>query len=235
LEQLPGIGRSTAAAIAAFCYSQRVAILDANVKRVITRHAGFSADLSIARNERELWALATERLPRTTLQNNMPAYTQGLMDLGAAVCTTRSPECASCPVQTDCQARLLGEPERFPVKTRKLKRSAQAHWLLLLQNKHGQLWLQQRPLKGIWGGLYVPPMFDTLDEMQTILQPAALRRAQHLSVIPHTLTHKDLFLHPVQISQATTPTTVAGAWYSPQAAAALGLPAPIRVLLNSLA
>jgi A/G-specific adenine glycosylase len=235
LEQLPGIGRSTAAAIAAFCYSQPVAILDANVKRVITRHAGFAADLSIARNERDLWALATERLPRTALQNNMPAYTQGLMDLGTAVCTTRSPQCANCPVQTDCRAALLGTPERFPVKTRKLKRSAQAHWLLLLQNKQGEWWLQQRPLKGIWGGLYVPPMFDTLAAAQTVLRPAELRRAQHLSVITHTLTHKDLFLHPVQVPQATTPATSTGAWYSPEAAAALGLPAPIRVLLNGLA
>jgi A/G-specific adenine glycosylase len=235
LEQLPGIGRSTAAAIAAFCYSQPVAILDANVKRVLTRHAGFAADLSVARNERELWALATERLPRNAPQNNMPAYTQGLMDLGAAVCTTRAPQCVACPVQTDCQAALQGTPERFPVKTRKIKRSAQAHWLLLLQNRQGELWLQQRPLKGIWGGLYVPPMFDALTDMQAVLRPAELHRAQHLSVITHTLTHKDLFLHPVQVAEATTPVETAGAWYSLQAAASLGLPAPIRVLLNGLA
>ena len=233
LQTLPGIGRSTAAAIAAFCHGQRVAILDANVKRVLTRHLGFAADLSAARSERELWDLATQRLPTT--QRDMPAYTQGLMDLGATVCTPRAPQCKTCPVAADCQARLEGAPQSYPVKTRKVRRSAQAHWLLLLQNSSNQVWLQQRPTKGIWGGLYGPPLFDAQDELEAVLKPKERQRAQALDVIEHTLTHKDLYLHPVHVRQLTAAPAIAGAWYTLPDAAAMGLPAPIRTLLERLA
>ena len=98
LQTLPGIGPSTAAAIASFCYGERVAILDGNVKRVLTRVLGFDQDLAVSKNERELLEIATSLLPKRDLANHMPRYTQAIMDLGATVCMPRQPLCNSCPM-----------------------------------------------------------------------------------------------------------------------------------------
>jgi A/G-specific adenine glycosylase len=105
LETLPGIGRSTAAAIAAFCFGERVAILDGNVRRVLSRVLGFDSDLSKMANQRALWVLAEQLLPVDHLRQTMPAYTQGLMDIGATVCRARGPDCGACPVASVCVAR----------------------------------------------------------------------------------------------------------------------------------
>ncbi|HEY0202156.1 MAG TPA: A/G-specific adenine glycosylase, partial [Burkholderiaceae bacterium] len=145
LQALPGIGRSTAAAIAAFCFGERVAILDANVKRVLTRVLGYGADLAVAANERALWALATDLLPHTGLAHAMPRYTQGLMDLGASLCVPRKPACLLCPLQEPCVAQQQGKPERYPVRTRKLHRSTESWWLLLAHDGRGRIWLRRRP------------------------------------------------------------------------------------------
>ena len=137
LQTLPGIGRSTAAAIAAFCFGERAAILDGNVKRVLTRVLGFGADLAVAKNEKALWALAQDLLPDQAA--DMPRYTQALMDLGATVCLPRKAQCEACPVSTVCQAQVQGEPLAYPVKTRKLKRSSATLWLLWAVNAQGQV------------------------------------------------------------------------------------------------
>jgi A/G-specific adenine glycosylase len=123
LATLPGIGRSTAAAIAAFCFGERAAILDGNVKRVLTRALGFAGDLALAAEERALWQAAADLLP----ERDVERYTQGLMDLGATVCLARRPLCAACPLAGDCVARHDGTPEAYPVKTRKLKRGRRRH------------------------------------------------------------------------------------------------------------
>jgi A/G-specific adenine glycosylase len=120
LQTLPGIGRSTAAAIAAFCFQERSAILDGNVKRVLTRVLGYGQDLAVAKNERALWSLAQDLLPEQA--SDMPRYTQALMDLGATVCLPRKVQCDVCPVSDLCRARGQGEPLAYPVKTRKIKR-----------------------------------------------------------------------------------------------------------------
>ena len=120
LAKLPGIGRSTAAAIAVFCFGERVAILDGNVKRVLTRALGFGADLSLSASERALWAEASALLPA---RRRRCRYTQGLMDLGATLCSVRAPACPSCPLAVSCRARAQGAPERYPVKTRRLVRA----------------------------------------------------------------------------------------------------------------
>ena len=111
LATLPGIGRSTAAAIASFCFGERAAILDANVKRVLTRVLAFGEDLSSSRNEKVLWAMAEDLLPTHDLQHSMPRYTQGLMDLGATICLPRNPSCLVCPLQADCRAAQRGNPQ----------------------------------------------------------------------------------------------------------------------------
>lgn len=239
LQTLPGIGRSTAAAIASFCFGERVAILDGNVKRVLTRVLGFGADLSESASEKALWSLATDLLPERDLPAAMPRYTQGLMDLGATVCTSRQPQCLLCPVQALCVGRTSGEPEKYPVKTRKLKRSAQALSLLWAQKPDGSVWLEKRPSAGIWGGLYCLPVFDSDEALQAALSESLDGRLQALPHFVHVLTHKDLHLAPwvaafradQPLPEAMVPKVRPGDWFGPAAWPGLGLPAPIRRLL----
>ena len=235
LQTLPGIGRSTAGAIAAFCFSERVPILDANVRRVLTRFIGFGADLAVAANERALWQCATDLLPHSHLPESMPRYTQGLMDLGAMVCLARKPLCAQCPVQSQCVALRQGVPENYPVKTRKLTRQSQAWWLLLLRDAAGRVHLERRPSTGIWPGLLCLPMYAAREDVPV---PSALKSASHIRELPpflHILTHRDLHLHPV-IVEVNEPQSLVheGAWFSRAQWPSLGLPAPIRKLLESV-
>jgi len=239
LQTLPGIGRSTAAAIASFCFGERVAILDGNVKRVLTRVLGFAADLAQSANEKALWNLATELLPKRNLPQAMPRYTQGLMDLGASICAGRQPQCLLCPVQKLCRGFAEGDPGKYPVKTRKLKRSAQGLSLLWAQRPDGSVWLERRPGRGVWGGLYCLPVFDSDDELKAVLPASLQSRLDPLPRFVHVLTHKDLHLSPwiagFGASQALPKAMVSqerpGGWFGPDAWPALGLPAPIRKLL----
>lgn len=236
LQTLPGIGRSTAAAIAAFCFEERISILDGNVKRVLARVLGFANDLAVVSHERALWALANEVLPAPDAADTMPRYTQALMDLGATVCTTRKPACAQCPVAALCCAKAEGRVEVYPVKTRKLKRSSASHWVLWCQRADGAVWLQQRPDTGIWAGLFCFPMFDSLLALHQVL-PGVPEHALHsLPAFKHVLTHKDMHLHPVvcTLAAGAQPQT-AGQWVEAQDWPALGLPAPVRKLLSGAA
>jgi A/G-specific adenine glycosylase len=228
LETLPGIGRSTAAAIASFCFGERVAILDGNVKRVLTRVLAFDADLASAASERVLWEHAQAMLPRT--KQDMPSYTQGVMDLGATVCTPRNPTCLLCPVNDMCAGRASGEPEQFPVKTRKLKRSSQALWLLQARSKEG-VWLEKRPASGIWAGLYCLPVFESREALQAALPGRARESLRDGEPFMHVLTHKDLHLHPVEVEVPADSRGEGGAWFGDASWPQLGLPSPIRKLL----
>jgi A/G-specific adenine glycosylase len=232
LQELPGIGRSTAAAIAAFCFGERAAILDGNVKRVLTRVLGFSADLSVVANERALWEHAQRLLPQQALTQNMPRYTQGLMDLGANLCSRTQPDCAQCPVQGQCVAHLAGDAQRYPVKTRKLKRSTESLWLLWAHDNAGAAWLLRRPDSGVWANLFCLPVFASAEHLQAVLPARQQGTVQAMPVVRHVLTHKDLFLHPVRIAlpRRAVPTEH-GAWYEAGQWPGLGLPAPIRTLL----
>ncbi len=232
LETLPGIGRSTAAAIASLCFGERVAILDANVKRVLTRVLGFEGDLASQVHERQLWAAATGLLPDTELSASMPRYTQGMMDLGATLCLPRAPLCADCPVAEPCQARRLGAPERFPVRTRKLKRSSQSVWLLLAYSPDGAVWLQRRPSPGVWAGLYCLPWFDSREAMADMVTPRWMAVAEDRAAFKHVLTHKDMFLHTVRVAVPTSSLSGRdGQWFGPTEWQVLGLPAPVRQIL----
>ncbi len=230
LQTLPGIGRSTASAIASLCYGERVAILDGNVKRVLARTLAFSGDLADAAQQRKLWALAETVLP--TDEKDMARYTQGMMDLGATVCLARKPLCSSCPIARHCLAFAQGNTGSYPVKTRKLKRSAQSLWLLLACRPNGDVWLQRRPETGIWAGLYCLPAFESASALDDALTPTQQIHAQHLPPFVHVLTHKDLHLHAVslELTPRQSPQT-AGQWVSANQWPTLGLPAPVRQLL----
>jgi len=237
LAQLPGIGRSTAAAIAAFCFGERVAILDGNVKRVLTRVLGFDGDLALVAQERMLWAEATRLLPA----RGMAGYTQGLMDLGATTCLARSPMCLLCPVRTDCIAAREGTQDNYPVKSRKLKRARREHlWLWL--RWHEQVWLSQRPDSGVWAGLWSLPEFDSADSFEAVSAdwPGS---GERLPTFTHVLTHLDWTLHPLRWTlperlpaarqKAIAGVLPAGRWFGIDEALAAGLPAPLRKLLSA--
>ena len=237
LARLPGIGRSTAAAIAAFCFGERAAILDGNVKRVLTRVLGFEGDLAEAAQERDLWAQATQLLPEQSIER----YTQGLMDLGATLCLARSPSCLPCPVQSLCVAARTQTQQRFPVKTRKLKRGTREHvWLWL--HWRDQVWLVQRPPTGVWAGLWSLPEFDSTAAFEAG-SSGWPGEARALPSFKHTLTHLDWTLHPLRwtLPARTGAARVAelvrgwpsGRWFTQEAALAAGLPAPLRKLLLS--
>jgi A/G-specific adenine glycosylase len=247
LETLSGVGRSTAAAIAAFCFGERAAILDGNVKRVLTRVLAFTGDMSKATEVNKLWDLATDLLPIKNLTTTMPAYTQALMDVGATVCHARSPACERCPVAKVCQANqdmASGgcSTEYYPVKTKKIKRSTESIWLLHATNAKGEVLLQQRSTdvaKGeskVWAGLFSLPPFESEDTLLAMLpkQAAVQQSIQHQPAFKHVLTHKDLWLHVVQVTLAANAKLAGslGRWYSQDAALQLGLPAPIKKLLT---
>ena len=229
LQTLPGIGRSTAAAIAAFCFQERAAILDGNVKRVLTRVLGFAEDLALQKNEKALWSLAQDLLPDKP--KDMPRYTQALMDLGATVCLPRKVQCEVCPVSAICQAKEQGKPLAYPVKTKKLKRTSATLWLLWAVNAKGQVWLQKKPDKGIWAGLFSLPVFDT--EAQLLAAWPQGQAGPYIAPWKHVLTHRDLHLHPVRMTgSAKDSPACEGQWVSAEAWPDLGLPAPIRTLLS---
>jgi A/G-specific adenine glycosylase len=258
LQTLPGIGPSTAAAVASFCFGERVSIFDGNVKRVLARVLAFDGDLAEARANRTLWALADRLVPDTAAY--MPAYTQGLMDLGATVCTPREPACADCPLRPDCHAHATGRQHELPRKSRTLKRSARSSWALWL-SVAGHTWLQQRPPQGIWSGLWAWPLLDdaaALDALTNTLlaasgAAAAGLQAERLAPFEHVLTHLDWTFHlhrlslpAVGASEVNEPIEHAdapllarldtllnathgpGRWHADADLVRLGLPAPLR-------
>ena len=239
LATLPGIGDSTAAAIAAFCHGERVSIVDGNVRRVLSRLLAFEGDLSQVRAQRDLWLLAQSLLPDSPSADDMVAYTQGLMDLGAGVCTLRQPACERCPVATLCEARRSNTTDRFPVKTKRVARRHESWWLLVLRKlEAGQsaVWLERRPPRGIWAGLHCVPVVG--DEAQALAMAGAhAGAARHLPAVAHALTHRELRLHPVLVDlapDAVDPARPDGRWVSTDRLGDFGLPAPVRSLLLQL-
>ncbi|OSZ73464.1 A/G-specific adenine glycosylase [Hydrogenophaga sp. IBVHS1] len=241
LQTLPGIGASTAAAIAAFCHGERISILDGNVRRVLSRLLAFEGDLAQAGPQRELWGIAQALLPDAPTPDDMTAYTQGLMDLGATLCQRSRPACARCPVRSICRAHGAGEEQRFPVKTRRLVRKFERWWLLLLRTKDpsGQerFWLERRPAPGIWAGLYCPPVFAEEKALFDVLPPLLREKLQPLEPVAHSLTHRELHLHPMlldAIPDSDLPTMATGQWVEADALIDHGLPTPVRQLLGRL-
>jgi len=166
----------------------------------------------------------------------MAPYTQGLMDLGAGHCAAKTPQCAPCPLADLCKAKAQGEPQRFPVKTRKLKRGQRENWWLWLQHED-YIWLQQRPSTGIWAGMWIFPMLDSEAELQR--HAAGLQtRTDELPVIQHALTHLDWTLHTRRGVLARKPDAMpeglaeSGKWVAREQLADYALPAPIKKILG---
>lgn len=235
LTALPGVGRSTAGAILSTSLDVRAAVLDGNVKRVLARHAGVEGWPGRPVVARRLWELAEVRTPAEDYAD----YTQAMMDLGATVCTARSPECGQCPVATDCVARIedrIGElPGRKPAAGTRRCRTA-LFPLVVSQTPEGPaVLLERRPDKGIWGGLYCPPELDEGTDPAVWAEGLGLQVIEHhdLPVVEHSFTHYDLRMLPV-VLRVTGANTDSPGWYTLDEATDLGLPAPVRTLVERL-
>lgn len=234
---LPGIGRSTAGAILAQAHGQRHAILDGNVKRVLSRWAGIAGWPGEAAVAEQLWACSERLLPETRLAD----YTQALMDLGASLCSARKPRCGDCPLAADCRAHLEGRTAELPgakPKARKKARPQREAWLIVAGDAQGRWLLEQRPGVGIWGGLWCPPVVDLAEDWAAALQQRhglRLEAVQADTPIDHAFSHYDLRLHPLRGRLAAAQVTAAvresipHAWHHPAelSAGVVALPAPI--------
>jgi A/G-specific adenine glycosylase len=230
--RLPGIGRSTAAAIAAFAFGARGAILDGNVQRVLARHAAVEGFPARAKVKRALWQLAEALLPPSGIE----IYTQALMDLGATVCLRTAPRCSACPVAGDCVARRENRIDELPPPRPRKALPRRALTVLLLE-RHGEVLLERRPSSGIWAGLWSLPELDIgADPVGYCAQRFAARvvALSQLPVIEHGFTHFRLTLHPQPCAVRAWPRRAKpGLLWMPLAdVGSAALPAPIKKLLR---
>ena len=242
LESLPGIGRSTAAAIAAFSSGARGAILDGNVKRVLARHAGIEGWPGLPKVEARLWDAAETRLPHVARDGDIEAYTQGMMDLGATVCTRTNPRCGACPVREDCIALREQRVDTLPAK-RPPRELPHRELQLLVIEREGKVLFERRPAAGIWAGLWSLPECAVTDDATAVARDRfGVDTVNPLPLPPleHGFTHYTLTLHPVRLSATDSHLHRAfdsgepQAWFAPEAADAAGLPSPIRRLVRAL-
>ncbi len=233
LAELPGIGRSTAAAIASFAVGARAAILDGNVKRVLCRHFGIEGVPGTSAVDKALWQLAESLLPR---EIDMPTYSQGIMDLGATLCTRSAPRCPDCPLAETCIAQASGRQEELPMA--KPRRSVpERHTYLLLITDGPRVWLERRPPVGIWGGLLVPPEGEAGDTL-ALRYGLTDMKPEPLAPLRHVFTHFRLTLQPLLYRVEHWPNTAAeakGEWLALADIDGAALPKPIHTLLGRLA
>ena len=230
IAQLPGVGRSTAAAVAALAFGQRCAILDGNVKRVLARHGGLAGWPGDKKVENLLWRLAESHLP----PSNIEAYTQGMMDLGALICSRSRPTCTACPVNADCVAHIQRRTAELPTpRPKRVLPERQIQMLLLIDR--GELLLEKRPARGIWGGLWSLPELDfDADPAAHCLKHFGIStlEQQPLAQLAHSFTHFKLEIQATRLHPATRPPTQPGQiWLPMDNALGAALPAPVRKLV----
>ncbi len=234
---LPGIGRSTASAIMALAFNQRHAILDGNVKRVISRFYAISGWPGESAVEKQLWQLAENLTP----ERNVAQYTQAMMDLGATVCTRSQAKCDICPISQRCLARQEESQYKYPTPKPKKSIPLRKIVFLLLENKAGEILFQRRPPTGIWGGLWCFPECSTDDDIEKwLLAETGLSGSisRQLSVIKHTLTHFRMEILPIhlKIKQCNNVKEMDDhRWRLAGDALKFGVPAPVRNLLLTMA
>ncbi len=241
---LPGIGRSTAAAICALAFGQHRAILDGNVKRVLARYCGIEGYTGDKKVEMQLWQQAEALLPdapgaKDESDNVIATYTQGLMDLGAGICTRTKPGCDDCPVQNDCAAVASSRVEHLPTP-RPRKTLPQRYSTFLLLRHDNDILLEKRPDSGIWGGLWCPPQVESADDIAAYCMlhfGLDARHVEALSGFPHTFTHFRLHIAPLLVQVASKPSQVQESgrmWLDVEQALHAAIPKPVRRLLEEM-
>jgi A/G-specific adenine glycosylase len=238
LETLPGIGRSTAGAIASLALDQRAAILDGNVKRVLARHhavGGYPGETKVAKI---LWQHAEAHTPSARFAD----YTQAIMDLGATVCRRSRPDCPQCPLAESCVAHKSDNINEYPGrKPKKVKPERSARMFVL--HHAGAVLLEQRPPQGIWGGLWTPPERNPDTSPEAMIAELGIKTVQvdaahHAPSFRHSFTHYHLDIEPIYIALETMPAVVRDSdgwrWHQPGSNEAFGLSAPAVKLIASL-
>jgi A/G-specific adenine glycosylase len=247
IQTLSGIGRSTAAAIASFAFNQVQTILDGNVKRVLARHFAVEGWPGTPKIEKQLWLLAESLLPKT----DMVAYTQGLMDLGATLCSRSKPKCMLCPLVNTCQAYQQQRVSQLPTpKPRKTLPEKYTTMLILRQGDN--VMLEKRPPSGIWGGLWSFPEHESSDDSNVDckvdcnnkLSAIALQRfgltvqpQQSLPELSHAFTHYKLHItpQPLHVTKQHFKASESGQiWLTIEDAIGASIPTPVRKILISL-
>ncbi len=236
LAELPGIGRSTAGAIASLSMGLRAPILDGNVKRVLARYLAQEGYPGEPRVARQLWDAAERFTPYERVNH----YTQAMMDLGATLCTRSKPSCLLCPLRSGCRANLLGRESDFPAAKPRKALPQKRTLMPLLANREGAILLYRRPSSGLWGGLWSLPELDDLEALAPLAAQHALRLGERreLPGLTHTFSHFQLAIEPwlVRVDTATPAVAVADwLWYNLATPPRLGLAAPVKKLLKRAA
>lgn len=236
LSTLPGIGESTAAAITAQAFHQATPILDANVKRILSRY--FMVDGAPGKSSvvKTLWQLAHSCMP----QQRCADYTQAIMDLGATCCTTKNPQCTRCPVQAHCQALAHQCVDQFPKKIKRNPIPTRSQHFIIITHESAGIYLEKRASSGIWGGLWCLPAFDSESDIpgylqenfQFLVSPDMLTSFMQMQ---HTFTHFHLQLQVWQVTtnpplQTCPHSPNHGAWFTHQSIDNIGLPRPIQTI-----
>ncbi len=235
VQALPGIGRSTAGAVLSLSLKQHHSILDGNVKRTLSRCyavEGWPGKKSV---ENALWEIADANTPTQGVER----YNQAMMDMGAMICTRSKPKCELCPVNDICQAKAQERQADFPGKKPKKVMPEKQTWFVILQ--HGdEVWLEQRPQTGIWGGLWCFPQHDN-DQLADLVEQRLAAQAnvvaqEQLTAFRHTFSHYHLDITPMHFTLDKLPCQIRenGQWYNLRQPAKIGLAAPVQQILASL-
>jgi A/G-specific adenine glycosylase len=237
VQTLPGVGRSTAGAILSLALGQRHPILDGNIKRVLARCFAVAGWPGQALVLNRLWGLADACTPG----ERVAAYNQGMMDLGATVCTRSAPACHRCPLASGCAARARGESAAFPEPKPKKMLPRRETRMLVVLSPTGEVLLERRPPTGVWGGLWsLPecPLPTVPEDWCRERLGVDLRRVEKLQGRRHTFSHFHLDIHPLRVELASEPKAIAEGnrliWYDPGRPSPVGLAAPIARILREI-
>lgn len=230
---LPGVGRSTAGAVLSLSFGQHFPILDGNVKRVLARCyavAGWPGKKDV---EKRLWEISETVTPA----EGVSQFNQAMMDLGALVCIRSKPKCDICPLNSGCIAYANNSQASYPGKKPKQILPERSGWFLLLQDGD-DVWLEQRPPVGLWGGLFCFPQFTTEDALHDWLQARGIAaKPQQLTAFRHTFSHFHLDIVPMWLSWPSVGAAMdepGGLWYNLAQPPSVGLAAPVERLLHEL-
>jgi A/G-specific adenine glycosylase len=235
---LPGIGRSTAAAICALAFHQHHAILDGNVKRVLLRYCGIEGWSGDKKITDQLWQHAESLLPAVE-NGEIAAYTQALMDMGAMICTRSKPKCGVCPLKSDCVALATERVHQLPTP-RPRKTMPQRHSTFLLLLHDNDIFLEKRAPQGVWGGLWCPPQLDDVSAALKWCAQQGVEAECANKVLPtftHTFTHFKLHITPLLLKVGAKPQQAQqskSVWLNVEAALDNAIPTPVRQMLMQL-
>lgn len=234
LMTLPGIGPSTAAAIASLAYDKAAAILDGNVKRVLSRYFMIDGPPNHSATQKTLWQLAKQCMPAVRCAD----YSQAIMDLGATCCTPKNPLCPACPLQKTCLSKQNNKVDEYPNKNAKKKLPTKQQQFILLHTLENSIYLEKRPSKGLWGGLWCLPIIDIAECPNRFIEHTYALEATSphaLMNLKHSFSHFNLHIHALSMQVLTNQletTTLSGRWITAHSLKQYGLPKPVSTIIN---